>query len=104
LLVKKYHSFIDKDSNQPAAEGTFMFELRSVIGGCPQAVLHGILGLLVITEHAVRDQRKSATVSRKQNVQGFAILLRIAYGLIFTPRSQLQNSIHSDSLLTAKIV
>jgi hypothetical protein len=104
LLVKKYHSFIDKDSNQPAAEGTFMFEPRNVIGGCPQAVLHGILGLLVIAEHAVRDQRKSATVSRKQNVQRFEILLRIAYGLIFTPRSRLQNSIHSDSLLTAKIV
>jgi hypothetical protein len=35
LLVKKYHSFIDKDSSQPAAEGTFIFEPRNVIGGCP---------------------------------------------------------------------
>jgi hypothetical protein len=35
LLVKKYHSFIDKDSSQPAAEGTFMFEPRNVIGGSP---------------------------------------------------------------------
>jgi hypothetical protein len=60
LLAKKQHSFIDKDSSQPAAEGIFMFEPRNVIGGCPQAVLHG---LLVITDHAVRDHRKSATVS-----------------------------------------
>jgi hypothetical protein len=58
LLVKKYRGFIDKDSNQPAAEGTFMFEPRIVIGGCSQAVLHGLLGILVITEHAVRDQRE----------------------------------------------
>jgi hypothetical protein len=53
-----------------------MFEPRNVIGGCPQVVLHG---LLVITEHAVRNQRKSATVSRKQNIQSFESLLRIAF-------------------------
>nr|WP_035359827.1 hypothetical protein [Edaphobacter aggregans] len=77
---------IDNDSNQPAAEGTFIFEPRNVIGSCPQAVLHGILGLFMITEHAVRDQRKSATVSRKHDIQRFKLLLRSAYGLIFTPR------------------
>ncbi len=35
----------------------------SVIGGCPNAVLHGILGILMIAEHAVGDQRKNATIA-----------------------------------------
>ena len=35
LLVQKYHSFIDKDSNKPAAKSTFMFDPWDVMGGRP---------------------------------------------------------------------
>jgi len=49
LLVKQYQSFIDKDSNQPAAENTFVLKPWNIVFSCPQTVLHGIFGLLVIT-------------------------------------------------------
>jgi hypothetical protein len=35
LLVKKYQSFIDEDSNQPVTESILTFEPWNVIGGCP---------------------------------------------------------------------
>ena len=47
-----------------------MVKLGRGIGGYPYAVLHGNFGLLVIAEHAVRDQKENAAIARKQNVQG----------------------------------
>jgi hypothetical protein len=57
LFVENRHGLIDKDSSQPAAESTFMVKSWSAIGGYPYAVPHGALGLLMIAEHAVGDQR-----------------------------------------------
>jgi hypothetical protein len=66
LFLTDYdESFIDEYSHQPISEGTSRFDTFEITKSLQQAVLHGILGFLVVAEDAMGQAVKQSPIPRK---------------------------------------
>ena len=69
VLVENSQRLINETSQEPAAKTTFAFEPWDVMRHRQEEVLHRILGILMIGEHAVRYTVKYSAIPQEECVK-----------------------------------
>jgi hypothetical protein len=75
LLPANRKSFINKDSEQPAAKRALRFDAWRIPRGLPPAAFDSGVGSFRTAEHATRDQVQQAAAAAESDVKYFRVLM-----------------------------